>query len=207
MRLTTAAHRALSRQLRPGDTAIDATAGNGHDTARLAELTSPGGSVFAIDIQPEALAATRRRLHAEGLGEVCTLICGNHAEELAKLRPGLANRAAAAVFNLGFLPGGDHTIRTRPDSTLAALDQAGELLRADGLLAVIAYRGHPGGAAEARAVSDWMLRAVSRGWRANARRPPARPPNRAPVLWLARKVAFGDGGGYARCAFHATQSA
>jgi hypothetical protein len=37
--------------LRPGDTAVDATCGNGHDTLALAELVGPSGRVFALDLQ------------------------------------------------------------------------------------------------------------------------------------------------------------
>ena len=208
MRLTTRVHHALSRHVRPGDTAIDATAGNGHDTLCLAGLAGPGGTVHAFDIRPEAVAATRRRLEAAGLADACALVFGDHAAEMEKRLPELAGRTAAAVFNLGFLPGSDHAAPTRPETTLAALGHAEKLLRPGGLLAVTAYRGHPGGAEEARAVREWMLRAASRGWRVIAHRPAGRPSAPAPVLWLARKSATARGT-YPHPApeFHATQSA
>ena len=37
--------------MEPGDFVIDATMGNGHDTAFLAELVGPSGEVFAFDIK------------------------------------------------------------------------------------------------------------------------------------------------------------
>ena len=46
----------------PGDFVIDATMGNGHDTAFLAELVGPSGEVFAFDIQKEALINTEQKL-------------------------------------------------------------------------------------------------------------------------------------------------
>ena len=41
---------------------IDATCGNGGDTAFLCRLSSPEGRVLGFDIQPEAIASTRARL-------------------------------------------------------------------------------------------------------------------------------------------------
>ena len=59
--------RYLSRDLlegflRPGDAAVDATAGNGHDTLALCQAVGPAGRVFAFDIQQDALDATRALL-------------------------------------------------------------------------------------------------------------------------------------------------
>lgn len=36
---------------RPGDTVVDATCGNGHDTLCLARAVGPSGTVFAFDVQ------------------------------------------------------------------------------------------------------------------------------------------------------------
>ena len=44
-------HQLLKEVVEPGDFVIDATMGNGHDTAFLAELVGPSGEVFAFDIQ------------------------------------------------------------------------------------------------------------------------------------------------------------
>jgi hypothetical protein len=60
------------------------------------------------------------------------------------------------TFNLGYLPGGDKTLVTRPQTTLAALDAAAVLLRPGGLLSVLVYVGHPGGTAEHAAVRVWI---------------------------------------------------
>lgn len=51
--LQTALHfsHQLLKVVEPGDFVIDATMGNGHDTAFLAELVGPSGEVFAFDIQ------------------------------------------------------------------------------------------------------------------------------------------------------------
>ena len=59
-------HDFMTRYVRPGDLCIDATAGKGRDTALLARLTGPTGRVIALDIQPQALEATRRLAEESG---------------------------------------------------------------------------------------------------------------------------------------------
>ena len=49
---------------------------------------------------------------------------------------------AAAVFNLGWLPGGDHRITTRCTSTEKAVLSALELLKPGGSVTVCVYPGH-----------------------------------------------------------------
>lgn len=45
--------------LRPGDVAVDATAGNGHDTLFLAQAVGPSGTVYAIDVQVRGTGRAR----------------------------------------------------------------------------------------------------------------------------------------------------
>ncbi len=75
-------HIILERFLSPGDRALDATCGNGHDTAFLARQVGSQGRVLAIDIQEEAVKNTRRRLEEEGLAERAVVIRGDHSRLL-----------------------------------------------------------------------------------------------------------------------------
>lgn len=186
MRLTEMVHTRLADHLQPGDLAIDATAGNGHDTAFLAAKVGASGSVIAIDIQENALAATRARLEAAGLDGRVALIQGDHAEHLKALLDSHAGSAAAILFNLGYLPGGDKSIKTRAEGTAPALEAAHELLRPGGLLSVTAYRGHPGGPEEASVVETWMQERVQKGDRVEPHGPTAS--NHSPILWLLKKA-------------------
>ena len=52
----------LGQTLAPGDFAVDATCGNGHDTLTLVDFCGPSGHVVACDVQDRALEATRQRL-------------------------------------------------------------------------------------------------------------------------------------------------
>ncbi len=156
-------HEALAETVAPGDWAVDATCGNGRDTLALARLTgphagTPGGRVFAFDVQQRALDAARTLLAAHSsrapLGE-CVFLHAGHETMAQRLPPEARGRLAAVVFNLGYLPGGDKTVTTRPETTLPALETAFAWLRGGGLLAVTTYPAHPGGGDEAEAVCAW----------------------------------------------------
>jgi predicted methyltransferase len=183
--LTTRAHRAVAEVVRPGDTVIDATAGNGHDTCFLAGLVGPTGKVYAFDVQPEAIEATRQRLEAAGLAAQARLLDSGHERMDAALPMALKGRISAIMFNLGYLPGGDKTIVTRPSSTTRALELATEWLKPGGILTVMAYPGHDGGAKELEAVRLGLADA-RRLHTEFLRGPPGTRPS--PVLFVARHL-------------------
>lgn len=152
LRPTQLAHREVAAVLRPGDLAIDATAGNGHDTVFLAERVGELGKVLAFDVQAEAIAAARARVAVAGLTARVVFIHGSHVDLSEHAAPG---SAAAVMFNLGYFPGGDHTLITRTSGTLTALDAARVVLKPGGILTVVCYPGHPGGDEESAAVEAW----------------------------------------------------
>jgi len=156
------AHKWIAERTGPGDIAIDATAGNGVDTLALARLVGPKGTIYAFDIQQEALDRTRERLsalEAETLLPDTHLIHQSHArmaEAVQSIHAPHAGLVSAVMFNLGYLPGsGDLSIITEPTSTISALEAALTLLRRGGVITCVLYPGHPGGAEEAAAVEAW----------------------------------------------------
>lgn len=154
-RLTQLAHEIVRTRLRAGDFAVDATAGNGRDTAFLASAVGPDGRVVAFDLQEVALRRTADRLRELGLRNV-ELMRVDHAELGDRLLPEMCGRLGAVMFNLGYLPGGDHGVTTRPSSTIPALRDALERLRRGGVVTVLAYPGHGGGAEETAAVEAFL---------------------------------------------------
>lgn len=146
------AHERVAVHLRLGDTAIDATVGNGHDCGFLLRQVGPDGFVYGFDIQAAAIAATRQK-NAEAR-HLC-LVQDSHAHLKAHIHPRHAGNIMACMFNLGYLPGGDKRIITQAPSTLAALAAASGLLAVGGLLTVLAYPGHPQGDLETRQVAAW----------------------------------------------------
>lgn len=151
--LTELAHAQVRRALHSGETAIDATAGNGWDTLFLAETVGPEGTVFAFDTQPTAIERTRQLLADRSIENVQLLPVG-HEQMLDSVPAELRREVGAVMFNLGYLPGGDKSFTTQPPTTVSALRQALALLRPGGITTILAYPGHPRGAAETDAVES-----------------------------------------------------
>ena len=151
----------------------------------MAKSVGPTGRLFAFDIQQPALDRTAERLAAAGFTNV-TLLRRDHAELRVAIPVEHHGRLAAAVFNLGFLPGGDQRIVTRAESTRVAIGAAAELLRAGGVLVVTAYPGHDGGAEETAKVAEVIAGLATAGWRVEetASTP---GPQVGPHLWIATK--------------------
>lgn len=154
--ITAMAHAACQPFLAAGSIAVDATAGNGHDTLWLAQQVGPASEVFAIDLQQAALDATASRLASVNVSNV-TLILGDHANLQQLLPQRIHGRVAVVMFNLGYLPGGDHARCTRKETTVRALAAALKILQPGGVLSVVAYPGHPGGWEETEAVREFLL--------------------------------------------------
>ena len=133
---------------------VDATCGNGGDTAFLCRLTGPEGRVLGFDIQPEAIASTRARLEQAGVpaGQYA-LHCDSHAHLLQYVQPGTAD---AVMFNFGWLPGADHAVFSTADSSIPALEAALQAVRPGGVVSAILYSGAVIGTDEKQAVLAWL---------------------------------------------------
>ena len=133
---------------------VDATCGNGGDTAFLCRLIVPEGRVLGFDIQPEAIASTRARLEQAGVpaGQYA-LHCDNHAHLLQYVQPGTAD---AVMFNFGWLPGADHAVFSTADSSIPALEAALQAVRPGGVVSAILYSGAVIGTDEKQAVLAWL---------------------------------------------------
>jgi tRNA1(Val) A37 N6-methylase TrmN6 len=149
------AHELAGARLCPGAVAIDATVGNGYDTLFLLQRVAPEGRVYGFDIQQSALESARKRIVNPGLQDCLTLFLRSHAEMDEMVPRAQHGLVSAMMFNLGYLPGGDKSVITRTESTLAALSAASRLLSPDGIITIVAYSGHAGGAHECDQVRQW----------------------------------------------------
>lgn len=152
-RATHIVHTWIRALVSPGDRAVDATCGNGHDTLLLAECCGATGKVWALDIQEEAVRATRERLAQHGHAEGIEVHCGSHTDW--ESLPGASGPLSCVVFNLGYLPGSDKQITTQADATVLAHERFLSHLAPGGALFTTVYVGHEGGPEEAAALLDW----------------------------------------------------
>ena len=149
-RLTIAASSWLEEALFEGAFAVDCTVGNGYDTVFLAHRVGPTGKVIGFDVQKAAIGSAREVLKFVGSIDRVTLILDSHSNMEKYLSAGM--KIHGAMFNLGYLPRGDHEIITRPETTIPAIRIVLARLAPGGRLTVLAYRGHPGGVVEYEAL-------------------------------------------------------
>lgn len=156
------AHTYWAQLLKAGDSVLDATCGNGHDSAVLGELVlcEGTGTLYLCDIQEQALKATRERLKSDWLPR-CHFHCCCHsglAEHIA------ANSLKGVVYNLGYLPGADKELTTQTESTIDSLSQVLEWVQNGGFISITCYPGHDEGAAEEAALLEWCQGLSPKEW-------------------------------------------
>ncbi len=143
--------RLIEKTVLPGETVVDATAGNGHDSLFLAEHVGEKGHVFSFDIQQQALEATAERLN--DLASRVSLILDSHAN----IDQYITQPIGGAMFNLGYLPYSDDlTVVTKPETTVEAIHKTLGLLRKDGIITISVYDGHEGGKEERDALLTYV---------------------------------------------------
>lgn len=150
------AHKIFECNLSPGDFVVDATAGNGHDSLKLATcvLTEASGQLHFFDIQEISIQNTWKRLKRELpkalLPRITSyLACHSHF-------PFQANSVQLIAYNLGYLPGGEKSLTTRLETTIQSLEQGWTKLKEGGVLVVTCYPGHEAGTRESAAVIQFV---------------------------------------------------
>jgi 16S rRNA C1402 N4-methylase RsmH len=145
----------LEKAVSSGDVVVDATLGNGHDTLFLAQLVGETGKVYGFDVQESAVDAATERLSNHGLLDRVTLFHAGH-ENAADLIPVKhIGKITGAIFNLGYLPGSDKRIVTKPQTTIAAVQQLLEMMAPEGIIVLVIYHGHEQGAVERDALLEY----------------------------------------------------
>ena len=151
--MLSAAKRLFDISIKENGIYADFTAGNGNDTLYI-KKACPSGKIYAFDIQKEALEITKKRLEQENcLDENVHLIHDSHANFKKYIPEG--TKLDGAIFNLGYLPGGDKSVTTKTDSTLCCLRDALDILKEGGVVVVSVYPGHEEGVRESEEISNY----------------------------------------------------
>ena len=144
-------HHFIRDHVKEGDFCIDATAGNGNDTQLLCELVGNTGKVLAFDVQEQAVSNTKARLQKLGLSNRVEVILDSHANMEHYAKPETVN---CIVFNFGYLPGGDHNLATRAESSIEAIHAGLKLLTKGGIMSLCIYSGGDSGFEEKDAILE-----------------------------------------------------
>lgn len=138
-------------KLNKGDTAVDCTMGNGNDTAFLCSLVGEEGKLYAFDIQESAVANTRQKLRELNFLARAELIHDGH-ENIDKY---INTKVKLVIFNLGYLPRGNHQITTQKDTTIEAVEKCLPILEPNGIILLVVYPGHENGKLEKEALESF----------------------------------------------------
>ena len=131
----------LDDYLENGMDVVDMTMGSGLDSHFMLEKIGDKGHLFAFDIQKEAKENTEKKLISFS-AENYSLILDSHEDCDKYIQE---DSIDAVIFNLGYLPGGNKEIYTRPLTTLTALEKCLKLLKRYGVIFIVSYLGHDEG--------------------------------------------------------------
>lgn len=150
-------HLVWDRILEEAQTIVDATCGNGHDFLYLAQAAKEGAHLYAIDIQDQAIVNTKTIIGQAKVKDSVsiTYIQGSHDQALDDQIQ--EDYIDLVVFNLGYLPGSDHALMTKPDLTIGALNAVLPKLSKQGVVTLVAYPGTNQGLAEKEALETFLV--------------------------------------------------
>ena len=69
------------------------------------------------------------------------------------------------MFNLGYLPGGDHSIGTRAQTTIVAVQKSLDMLVKNGLVIIVIYHGGDTGFEERDQLLGWLNKLDSKKYK------------------------------------------
>lgn len=131
---------------------LDGTVGNGNDTMKILNALNGTGKIYGFDIQEDAINHTESLIFDRNYNTEVLLIKDSH-EYVDRY---IKERINFAIYNLGYLPGGDKHIKTDHTSTIISIRKVLDLLAPNGILLITVYLGHPGGMDEYKAINDYL---------------------------------------------------
>ena len=163
---------------------VDGTCGLGRDTLFLANLCR-NSMVYTFDIQAEAIERAKE------------LTCGNEnivfihdSHHLIKnyVRSGVDG----AIFNFGYLPGGDKGIVTSPMTSLEAVISMMGILKDGGLIGLTIYPGHSSGRKEEEGIVQMLSVSDPKLWQVSVIRNPNRGPDSPYTIFIEKRSVMNE---------------
>ena len=128
---------------------VDATLGNGFDSLYLSSLLNEKGTIYGYDIQEQAILNSNKLFVENNIKNVVTKLSSHENIE--------EDNIDLAIFNLGYLPGFDKSIKTNKDTTMKAIKNLLPKMNKDNMLIIIClYIGHEEGMEESIVVDEFV---------------------------------------------------
>lgn len=143
------ARKLIDTYIEQGATVIDATCGNGNDTLYLAQQLQGTGVIHAFDIQQSAINNTKEKTAAFNNIQY-------HLDGHQNVLDYVDSPVRLSIFNLGYLPKGDKSIVTLPQTTIQAIERIFSILEKEGIIILVIYPGHAEGQIEKEVVLNYL---------------------------------------------------
>lgn len=179
-------HLIWDRIMKTAKVVVDATCGNGHDLLYLAERAIPSCHLYGIDIQEQAISASQSLLASKKLDSTITITFLHNSHHIAIHEDIKEEYIDLIIFNLGYLPGGDHSIMTKSHNTLSAIEQALPKLGKDGIITIVAYPGTEEGKTEKEQLEFYLARLTQKEFNV-CHWTPINQINNPPILYIIQK--------------------
>jgi hypothetical protein len=115
-------------------------------------------------------------------GKQVVLQCGTHDELVEKID----GAVDIVLFNLGYLPSGDHALHTKSEITVKAVKICLNKIAKNGIIMIAAYPGTEAGAQEEQRVHDFLKGIPQRTFDVSTWRP-VNQVHCPPVLYIVQK--------------------
>lgn len=142
--VTEIAQRIIKNYCSNLEIAVDCTLGNGFDSDFLKDKFY---KVYSFDIQKEATDKYKAFNYSN-----VEVINDSHENILNYINEPID----CAMYNLGYLPGGDKTLTTTGESTIKSIEYTLSLLKNEGVITICLYPGHEEGRNESNKVKDYL---------------------------------------------------
>lgn len=159
--------------------AADMTVGKGNDSKYILENTGVE-RLYGFDIQKESQEAAR-----DLIGKDDRFIFNLKSHE--QVDDYIKEDLDLAIYNLGYLPGGDKEITTNSKSTIKSLEKTLKLMRENGLIILTIYPGHPAGKVESEELEKYLDKLDSKKY-AVMKLSYQNRPNNPPYLMLIKNT-------------------
>lgn len=128
---------------------VDATLGNGNDALFISQIIKEKGKVYGYDVQEQSIINSTTLFKENNITNIETKLKSHEFIEEENID--------LAIFNLGYLPGYDKTIKTNKETTLNALKNLIPRMNKNKMLIIIClYIGHKEGLEESIEIDKFL---------------------------------------------------